>query len=109
MTIISLLYLLLYKPFDTSLLQNLEVFNEFTSLALLYTTLCWLKFYDPSDEDQEVWFWIEDEPLRENIGNFFNAVMGLNVSVHLYFLFRSLYRDCKKMAQIKKLKKQREQ
>lgn len=44
MTIISLLYLLLFKPFDEPLLQNLEVFNEFTSLALLYTTICWIKY-----------------------------------------------------------------
>lgn len=101
MTIISLLYLLLFKPFDEPLLQNLEVFNEFTSLALLYTTVCWIK-YDYGDG--EVWYWIEDEDLRENIvGTTFNAFMAINVVVHLFFLFRSVCRICKKTAKLKKL------
>lgn len=60
MTIISLLYLLLYRPFDTPLLQNLEVFNEFTSMALLYTTFCWLKYEFEEGEDHQVWFWVGD-------------------------------------------------
>ncbi len=110
MTIISLIYLLLYKPFDYPLLQNLEVFNEFTSLALLYTTFCWIKFdYDEEGEEEVVWRWIPEDKLRNEIGYFFNAVMGLNVSVHLFFLFRSVYRDCKLNAKKKKFKKLQDQ
>lgn len=102
MTIISLLYLLLYRPFEERLLQNLEVFNEFTSLALLYTTICWIKY---DHEDGQVWYWIEDVQLRESIGYVFNSFMAINVSVHLYFLFRSLYLNCKRNAKLKKFKK----
>ena len=46
MTMIELIYLIVFVPFDTKLLQSLEVFNEMTSMILLYTTLGftdWLK------------------------------------------------------------------
>ena len=33
--------------------------------------------------------------------------MAINVVVHLYFLFRSVCRNCKKKAKLKKLEKQR--
>ena len=39
MTIIEAIYLVIYKPFETQLLQNLELFNEITSMILLYTAL----------------------------------------------------------------------
>lgn len=46
MTMIELIYLIVFVPFDTQLLQSLEVFNEMTSMILLYTTLAftdWIK------------------------------------------------------------------
>lgn len=42
LNLIAAAYLLVFKPFDLPLLQRLEVFNEFTSMILLYTTLGWL-------------------------------------------------------------------
>lgn len=39
---IALTYLVLCKPFREPLLQNLEVFNEVTSMVLLYLAIAWV-------------------------------------------------------------------
>lgn len=44
MTMIAAIYLIVYKPFASKLLQGLEVFNEFTSLVLLSLVLGWTNF-----------------------------------------------------------------
>ena len=33
-------YLITYVPFEEPLMQKLDIFNEFTTLALMYTVLC---------------------------------------------------------------------
>ena len=48
MTMIEAIYLFIYVPFETQLLQNLEVFNEMTSMILLYTALGFTDF-EPED------------------------------------------------------------
>lgn len=44
MTMIEAIYLFTAVPFETPLLQNLEVFNEITSMILLYTSLGFTDF-----------------------------------------------------------------
>ena len=50
MTMIEAIYLFTAVPFETPLLQNLEVFNEITSMILLYTSLGFTDFI-PEDHD----------------------------------------------------------
>ena len=82
MTMISAIYLLTFKPFAEPLLQNLEVFNEGTSIVLLCITMLFTE-YARGDED------------RANASLMFNSMMLLNITVHLFFLVRSVYYDCK--------------
>ena len=92
MTMIELIYLIVYVPFDTQLLQSLEVFNEMTSMILLYTTLA---FTD----------WLRSETFENNLGWVFNSAMAINICVHLYFMIRNTINDCKKKCKERKAKK----
>ena len=78
---ISLSYLILYKPFEESLMQNLEVFNNITEIILLYSVLSITNanlfalhpFYDAL---------------------FLTPLVG-NICVHFFFLMKSSYLDIK--------------
>lgn len=104
--VFAALYKVHFRPYETNLLQSLEVFNEFTSLVLLYATIGFLHFPaeyldpvnpQPQQTDQvdelprgeiftEQWFMLESEEMRGNLGWIFNGLIGMNVCVHLYFL-----------------------
>lgn len=86
------IYLMLYKPFASQLLQGLEMFNEITSFVLTYISMCLTGEYVANPE------------ARDNIGYGFNAVMGVNIIVHIYFMIRSSVRDCKKKFTEKKVR-----
>lgn len=90
---VAFTYLVLVKPFDDSLLQNLEVFNEVTSMTLLYLSFAWIPDL------------LDSEDAKNNVGWIFNAFMGVNISVHLYFMFRNAFRDAKARCRKRKSKK----
>jgi len=93
MTMIEAAYLFVCSPFETQLMQGLEVFNEMTSFILLYIALGFTQF-------------ISDDALKLDLGWVFNSIMGINICVHLYFMLRSTARDCKKKCRERKMKKQ---
>ena len=108
--LIAALYIVHFRPYETRLLQSLEVFNEFTSLVLLYATIGFLHYeaktsedsfgnipsgIDPIQQDEEEWYMLESEERRADLGWLFNGFMGVNVCVHLFFLIRSAVTDCK--------------
>ena len=82
LTMVQFEYLVLYKPFNTPLLQRLELFNEATSLFLLSLCVCFTDY-------------IDDEASINIVGWTFNAAMIFNMSVHLFFLGHSVVADCK--------------
>jgi len=96
MNIGIVIYLMLYKPFSSQLLQGLEMFNEITSFVLTYISMCLTGEF------------VAEPEARDNIGYSFNAVMGVNITVHIYFMIRSSYRDCKKKFTAKKIQAERE-
>ena len=75
----SINYLLEYTPFDDALTMNLELMNEFTSGILMYHVLV----FNPA--------WVADDEPREFAGNSFIVIVCLNVSVHFYFLCKTVY------------------
>ena len=94
---VAFLYLTIFKPFAVPLMQKLEVFNEITSLTLLYLTFAWVPAY------------VDDKETKKNIGWLFNSVMAVNITVHLFFMFQGVFRDiktrCKKRKAGKKAKR----
>lgn len=89
-------YLLVFKPFNSVLLQRLEVFNEMTSFALLYTCIYFTPYVDIEEHFE----------INTYLGWIFNGIMVVNMSVHLFFLGQSSYFNCKKKIKIRHFKKQ---
>ena len=71
-TLLVLAYLFIYKPFDESLMQKLEVFNTYTELVLLYIVLCFTNANEFHD------FLIYDIA--------FIVCLGGNITVHMFLL-----------------------
>lgn len=92
MTMLEATYLFMYKPFETQLMLGLELFNEMTSLVLLYLALGFTDF-------------ISDEELEVELGWVFNSIMAVNICVHLYFMLRSSVNDCKRKCRQRMQKK----
>ena len=92
LTIIETVYLLVFKPFEERLLQRLELFNEFTSIMLLYATLCFTEY-------------IYNDTAKSHIGWVFVGGMAVNMSVHLFFMVRGSCQDCKKKMRRRKMKR----
>ena len=72
---ISLCYLLLYKPFEDSLMQKLEVFNNVTEMIILYSVL--------SITNANAY---ASYPFYDAL--FISPLIG-NICVHLFFLMKS--------------------
>ena len=92
LTMIETIYLLVFKPFEEPLLQRLELFNEFTSIMLLYATLCFTEY-------------IYNDTAKSHIGWVFVGGMAVNMSVHLFFMVRGSCQDCKKKMLKRKMKR----
>lgn len=92
LTMISSVYLIAFKPFKSGLLQGLEVFNEMTSFALLYTCV----YFTPYVDIEEHFDMVND------IGIVFIVIMVINMCVHLFFLGRSSFFDCKKKLKLRR-------
>ena len=72
-------YLASYSPFKEPLMQRLEMFNELTTLALLYNLMCFSAANNGS-VDSESTFDLS-----------FLCFFCGNLCVHLYFLLRNTY------------------
>ena len=82
LSIMSACFLLNFSPFQESLPLRLEIFNEITTVLLLYTVTCFTNF-------------VPDVHTQVFIGYFFICLMIANMAAHLFFLLRSSFLDCK--------------
>lgn len=74
---ISVLYLIIVKPFEEPLMQQLEIFNEVCTLALVYVMICF------SD-------WNLNLEITEHYYDIaFMVGMAVNLLVHVYFLIKA--------------------
>ena len=87
-TMVLVVYLLWWRPFERNFDNGIEVMNEMSSLLLLYLLMTF------SD-------WIPDVELRHAIGWLFIGIICFNLSIHIYFLTRTIVRRiyfaCKKL------------
>ena len=82
LTMISLAFLLHFDMYLETLVEDLEVFNEITTLILLYHLLVFTKF-------------VSDTNTQYLVGFSFAFFLSGNMATHVYFLLRSSFRDCK--------------
>ena len=92
LTMVSLVFLLHFDMYLESLVENLEIFNEVTTLVLLYHLLVFTKF-------------VSEINTQYLVGFSFAFFLSLNMATHVYFLLRSSFRDCKKNQKLRKAKK----
>ena len=75
LTVIQLGYLLYFKPFEGSLVQKLEEFNEWCTMLIISILFCLTK-YVPNAGDKYM------------VGFILIPVLIGNMAVHLYFLLK---------------------
>ncbi len=78
-------YLLIHIPFISALSQRLDVLNEFTNGVLVYHVLV----FDMN--------WVQDGTARDVVGYSFVGILGLSMSIHVFFLLRKIYFDTAKL------------
>ena len=92
---VSLIFLLHFDMYLERLVEKLEIFNEVTTLVLLYHLLGFTNF-------------VSDIETQYIIGFSFVFFLSGNMATHVYFLLRSSCRDCKtKYKQRQRIKKMR--
>ena len=82
----SVIFLLTFKPIGNRLVAKLEIFNDITTLVLLYNAL---NFTD----------YVSDVHTQFLVGFSFIVFMSLNMAVHLGFLLDGSFKDWKKKFQ----------
>ena len=92
LTIGALIFLLHYDIYLESLVWNLEIFNEFTTLVLLYHLLVFTKF-------------VNDKQTQYFVGFSFVFFLCGNMATHVFFLLRSNFKDFKRKYKQAKLRK----
>ena len=75
-----------------SLVENLEIFNEVTTIILLYHLLVFTKF-------------VSEINTQYLVGFSFAFFLSLNMATHVFFLLRSSFRDCKHKQKLRNAKK----
>ena len=70
--------------------MRLEIFNEITTVLLLYSVTCFTEF-------------VPDVHTQVLVGYVFLCLMIGNMLVHLFFLLRSSVRDCMRKYKERKL------
>ena len=99
----SLIFVYINRPFEEGIANRLDMFNEVTTVVLLYM------IYNFSDL-------IPDEENRYLVGYLFVAILFINLSVHLTLIGKSIFQDlrnkfkewhvkCQKMKEKDKQKK----
>ena len=81
LSLASACFLINFSPFEESLPLQLEIFNEITTVLLLYLVACFTEF-------------VHDVHTHVLIGYAFLFFMIGNMGVHLFFLLRSSIKDC---------------
>ena len=81
LSLTSACFLINFSPFEESLPLQLEIFNEITTVVLLYLVACFTEF-------------VPDVHTHVLIGYAFLFFMIGNMAVHLFFLVRSSIKDC---------------
>ena len=81
LSLASACFLINFSPFEESLPLQLEIFNEITTVVLLYLVACFTEF-------------VHDVHTHVLIGYAFLFFMIGNMGVHLFFLLRSSIKDC---------------
>ena len=76
----SIIFVYINRPFEEDIANKLDMFNEVTTVVLLYM------IYNFSDL-------IPDEENRYLVGYFFVAILFINLSVHLTLIGISIFRD----------------
>jgi len=89
--IASVIFLLTFKPIGNLLVAKLEIFNDITTLVLLYNALNFTNY-------------VSDVHTQSLIGFSFIFYMSLNMAVHLFFLLDGSFKDWKKKFQSLKMK-----
>ena len=72
---VAIIYLGLFRPFTTLLMQRLEMFNEAINLLLIGVLFCFTDF-------------VRNEEDRETVGLVFLAIFASCLAVHLFFIIR---------------------
>ena len=70
-------------PFEENFMTKLEIFNEYTTILLLYLTFGFVND------------WMGSAGFRNSLGFFFIAVVIGNMGTHLFFLIKSSYASIK--------------
>ena len=70
------IYLQWYKPFASNFQNNVETFNELTTLTLTYFLLCFTDFVPAAET-------------RNDLGYYYNAVTFANLTVHVCIMLKS--------------------
>ena len=92
LTMVSLIFLLHYDMYLERLVENLEIFNEVTTLVLLYHLLGFTKF-------------VSDKQTQYFIGFSFVFYLCGNMATHVFFLLRSSCKDFRRKYKQRKLRK----
>lgn len=83
LTLIQIAYLLVFRPFEDRLVQNLEIMNESFTLLLMYHVLV-------LNTD-----WVPYDLPRRTAGHSLIIFILINVVINFYFLFRTIAKDKK--------------
>ena len=89
LAMVSMLYLIHTQPFKETLVTNLEILNEVTTLVLLYHLLCFTNF-------------CPDVRTQVLVGYSFVFFLSANMATHVFFLLRSTFLDYKRKYNLKK-------
>ncbi len=90
MQLASACYIILFQPFEEQLINRLEIMNEVTTLLLIHL----IYLFTPL---------VESQVLKYNLGFAFICMLVGCIAVHLFFLFKNIFRQI-----IKKIKAWRE-
>ena len=77
-TVLMIIFLQWTKPLESEFATNMETFNEFVSLMILYLLMCFSDF-------------VGDPMIRNDCGKAFVAVFIFYVAVHMSILFYDMF------------------
>ena len=93
------IYLQWFKPLESNFANNIETFNEVTTIVLTYFLLCFSDF-------------VPEPETRSELGIHYNNTTFLNMAVHLYIMLRGSFLavrlSCRKRRYNKLVKKAQE-
>ena len=86
-SLLIVIYLQWYMPFESRFMNNIETFNELTALVLTYFLFCFTDF-------------VAEPETRNDLGAYYNYVsftnIGVHISIMLYDSFKKIKLSCKR-------------